>query len=155
MAHTFACDFHPGPYPQEEREHTRRTKYEPSLDSDTLTSLKVILQRLMILGVDDGYSAVEMEKHLNKIGIACVTDLYNMMTKDYNLIDYETITRKFEEHGIARLKDKTIMYLPGMAEWINTRYNADHEYYLQMEAIVDEENEYVMGGLITCESQDS
>ena len=127
MTHTLGCDFHPQPYPQEEREHTRRIKYGPSPNSESLVNLKVLLHRLAIL-IGGECNAAQMEDDLNKIGIACVTDLYNMMTKNRNNVEYDGIIKKYEEHGIPRLNDKTIIYLQGMAQWMNTRYNADHEF---------------------------
>ena len=36
---------------------------------------------------------------------------------------------------------------------MNTHYNADHEYYLQMEGFIDEKNEHVVGGIVTYESE--
>ena len=51
MAHALGCDFHPQPYPQKEREHARRIKYGLSPNSNTLTSLTVLVLKLAILVV--------------------------------------------------------------------------------------------------------
>ena len=153
MSHGPGCDFHPQLYPHEEREHARRMKFEPSPNSDSLISLKVLLHRLALLGEEEKCDATKMENDLNTAGIACVTDLYNAMTKNRITADYEGIANKYKEHGIPRLNDITVIYLRGMAQWMNTRYNADHEYYLQMAAIMDEQNEHVVGGIVTYESE--
>ena len=94
MAHSLGCDFHPLPYPQEEREHARRIKHGPSPNSKSLVSLKIILHRLVIL-VGREYNTAQMEDDLNRIGIACVTDLYNMMTKNRGDDEYDIIIKKY------------------------------------------------------------
>lgn len=146
MEHGFGCDFHPQLYPKEEREHARRLVFPPSPNNDSVTSLQVLLHRLNML-IDDGYGAEAMEDDLKTIGVTSVSALYNIMSQG-NAIDYETMTKKFNDHGLPRLKDWTIIYMRGMAMWMQQRYDCDHEYYLQMAAIMDEENQPAVGGII-------
>ena len=70
-----------------------------------------------------------MEEDLNRIGIACVSDLYNTMTKKRGDVEYDIITKKYEERGIPQLSNKTIIYLRRMAEWMDTRCSEGHGYY--------------------------
>ena len=122
MTHGPGCDFHPQFNPHEEREHIRRMTFEPSPSSDFLVSLKVLLHRLALLRPEEEYDTTKMEKDLNTAGIACVTDLYNGMTKngpadDYgDIADYDGIANKYKEHDIPRLNDITVIYLRGMAQ---------------------------------------
>ena len=76
MSHSLGCDFYPQLYPQEEREHARRAKFGPSPNSESLVSLKVLLNRLVLL-LEGECDATRMENDLNTIGIACVTNLYD------------------------------------------------------------------------------
>jgi len=146
MTHGFGCDFHPQLYPKEEREHARRIAFPPSPNNESVVSLQVLLHRLNML-INDGYGADAMQDDLKAIGVENVSGLFNIMTKDGN-VDYETMTKKFEQHGLPRLKDKTIIYMRGMAMWMQRRYDCDHEYYLQMAAIMDEENQHAVGGIV-------
>uniref|UniRef100_A0A7S4AWG0 Uncharacterized protein n=1 Tax=Pseudo-nitzschia australis TaxID=44445 RepID=A0A7S4AWG0_9STRA len=146
MEHGFGCDFHPQLYPKEEREHARRIAFPPSPNNESVLSLQVLLHRMNVL-VNDGYDAEAMQDDLKVIGVTSVSELYNIMTKGGN-VDYDTMTKKFNKNGLPRLKDKTIIYMRGMAMWMQQRYDCDHEYYLQMAAIMDEENQHAVGGLI-------
>uniref|UniRef100_A0A7S4ER48 Uncharacterized protein n=1 Tax=Pseudo-nitzschia australis TaxID=44445 RepID=A0A7S4ER48_9STRA len=146
MEHGFGCDFHPQLYPKEEQEHARRSAFPSSPNNESVVSLQVLLHRLNML-INDGYCAEAMQYDLKAIGVTSVSELYNIMTKGGN-VDYDTMTKKFNRHGLPRLKDKTIIYMQGMAMWMQQRYDCDHEYYLQMAAIIDKENQHAVGGLI-------